>query len=124
MCPERWTGNAWIDVRICSVCHQPECSRSPVGGFVKRPPAGAIPSRLKPGEREYRGYQEWAVHPDEASFLLHRGYAIVDGVRAEVQFIHNEAFVTQIRVYGSDPIYSLEEKYYTSTSKERENAVA
>jgi len=57
-----------------------------------------MPSRLNPGQHEYRGYWDWAVHPDEAVFLLHRGYAVIDGEKAPVQFIHNEAFVTQIAV--------------------------
>jgi len=62
---------------------------------------GSHATRLEPGEREYRGYGEWAVHPDEAQFILHRGYAVVEGVRQPVRFIQNEAFVTQIRVHGT-----------------------
>jgi hypothetical protein len=57
-----------------------------------------MPSRLKPGEREYRGYQDWAVHPRDAVELLHRGTVTIDGHPAHVQWIHNEAFVTQIAV--------------------------
>lgn len=84
-----------MDDCCCHICQQPECASSHGGA---RHPAGASPSRLEPGEHEYRGYWDWAVHPDEASFLLHRGYAIVDGQKAPVQFIHNEAFVTQIAI--------------------------
>ena len=84
-----------------------------------RPEPGPAASRLNPGEREYRGYEEWAVHPDEACFVLHRGYALVDGRRAEVQFIHNEAYVTQLRVYGSDVAYSLEANYWASPGADR-----
>lgn len=90
-----WTGAIWIDRELCSVCYQPECASSTGGA---RPPAGVIPSRLSPGEREYRGYNEWAVHPDEAIYILHRGFALVDGQQRPVRFIHNEAFVTQIRI--------------------------
>lgn len=78
---------------VCPTCHQPECPSSSGGA---RAPAGAFPSRLKPGQKEYRGYRDWAVHPDEAQFVLHRGYAIVDGRKVRVEFIHNEAYVTQI----------------------------
>lgn len=77
-----------------------------------------MPSRLDPGGREYRGYEEWAVHPEEAVVVLHRGYALVDGERCHVELIHNEAHVTQIRVWGSDPRYSLEERYYAPDAKE------
>lgn len=83
---------------VCSVCYQPECDWS-LGG--SRPGAGAVPTVLEPGRREYRGYGEWAVHPDEAIMVLHRGYAIVDGERQPVWFVHNEAHVTQIRVAGT-----------------------
>jgi hypothetical protein len=91
---------------MCEACRQP------------RPGPGSHPSRLGVGEREYRGYEEWAVHPDEAHLVLERGYAIVDGQRADVLFIHNEAYVTQIRVYGSDVTYSLEANYWASPGKE------
>lgn len=36
---------------------------------------------LAPGERFYLGYHEWAVHPDEASVILGRGYVVINGVR-------------------------------------------
>src|SRR5574341_2651012 len=84
----------------CSVCRQPECPESTGGG---RPEPGDIPTRLRDGQRDYRGYGEWAVHPNEAIFLLHRGYAVVEGVRQRVRFIHNEAFVTQVKVEGTFP---------------------
>ena len=93
---------------LCPICYQPECVAS-TGG--ERPLPGAVPSRLEPREREYRGYCEWVVHPDEARFILHRGYAIVDGVRAKVTFIHNEAYVTQLRVENSDILYVLDDKF-------------
>jgi len=92
---------------MCQVCQQTE-----------NPGAGTAPSRLEPGEREYRGYQEWAVHPEEARFLLHRGYALVDGERRRVWWIHNEAYVTQIRVEGTDQVYALEERYWQSSEVE------
>lgn len=97
---------------LCDICHQPECLFS--CGGLQRPRAGAMPSKLLAGEREYRGYQEWAVHPEEAMFVLHRGYALVDGEKQPVSWIHNEAFITQIRVYGSDIAYTLEAKYWES----------
>lgn len=95
---EVWTGQTFVDARLCPVCYQPECPDS-TGG--ERPAAGASPSRLPDGEHEYRGYSEWVVHPNEACFLLHRGYAVVDGIRQRVMFIHNEAHVTQLRVEGT-----------------------
>ena len=104
---------------VCPVCHQPECPESRGGS---RPPAGCLPSRLDVGEREYRGYEEWALHPSEASFLLHQGFVLVDGQPAQVQFIHNEAYVTQVRVYGSDPLYSLAAVYYAASAREPERA--
>lgn len=108
-----------MDDNVCQVCYQPECPSC--GGFgIERPPACITSSRLLPGQREYRGYEEWAVHPEEAIFILHRGYALVDGEKQPVQFIHNEAYVTQIRVYGSDPVYALDEKYYGPETKERD----
>ena len=67
---------------------------------------GSHPTRLEPGQREYRGYCEWAVHPLETEFLLARGYAIVDGERRPVQLIHREAFVDHIKVDGSDPAFA------------------
>ena len=84
----------------CSVCHQPECPESTDG---ERPLPGAIPARLANGQGQSRGYGEWIVHPLEAVFLLHRGYAVVDGVRQQVEFLFNEAFVTQIKVEGTFP---------------------
>jgi hypothetical protein len=66
---------------------------------------GHSPTRLEPGQREYRGYCEWAVHPLEAEFVLARGYAIVDGQPRRVQLVHEEEFVTQILVDGSDPVF-------------------
>ena len=92
---EVWTGNDWVDSEVCQVCFQPECPES--RGGTRRD----VGVSLEPGQRDYRGYSEWAVHPDEASFILHRGYAVVEGVKQPVRFIHNEAFVTQIRVQGS-----------------------
>ena len=62
-----------------------------------------MPARLVDGQGQSRGYGEWIVHPLEAVFLLHRGYAVVDGVRQPVEFLFNEAFVTQIRVEGTFP---------------------
>lgn len=91
---------------LCPVCYQPECPGSTGGS---RPSPGCLPSRLQPGEREYRGYDEWVLHPDEARFVLHRGWAVVNGKRTtEVRFIHNEAYVTQLRVRGSgEPAVAL-----------------
>jgi hypothetical protein len=83
---------------LCSVCFQPECSNSTEG---ERPAASTHSTKLEPGERDYRGYIDWAVHPEEAVFVLHRGYAIVNGEQRHVYFGHNEAFVTQIAVQGS-----------------------
>ena len=57
----------------------------------------------KLGQREYRGYCEWAVHPLEAELVLSRGYAIVDGIRRPVLRIHDEEFCVQIFVGASDP---------------------
>lgn len=34
---------------------------------------------LEPGERCYLGYHEWAVHPDEASVILGRGFVRING---------------------------------------------
>lgn len=84
--------------------HQQKCS----------PPPGKAshPSRPRLGEHEYRGYQEWAVHPLEAELVLSRGYAIVDGRKRRVIHIEDEAFCSVIWVEGSDPAYvtdSLEE---------------
>jgi hypothetical protein len=83
---------------LCQVCFQPECPDSTSG---ERPGTTAFSSRVDPGRHEYRGYGEWAIHPDEARYVLHRGYAIVDGQRRHVKWIHNEAFVTQIYVDGT-----------------------
>jgi hypothetical protein len=94
---------------ICPVCHQPECSES-TGG--ERPAPGDFATRLKPGERAYRGYIDWAVHPEEAVFVLHRGYAVVDGTPQPVYFDHNEAFVTQIAVQGT----RTDSNYYEGTA--------
>jgi hypothetical protein len=80
------------------VCHQPECPESSEG---KRPEPATHSTQLAPGERAYRGYIDWAVHPDEAMFVLHRGYALVNGTAQPVYFDHNEAFVTQIQVQGT-----------------------
>lgn len=82
----------------CTVCQQPECPES-TGG--KRPEPATHSTRLEPGERAYRGYIDWAVHPEEAIYVLHRGYAVVDGKRQHVYFDHNEAYVTQIQVQGT-----------------------
>ncbi len=84
---------------LCQVCFQPECPESTEG---QRPSASTHSTRLKPGERSYRGYIDWAVHPEEARFVLHRGYAIVNGEQRHVHFDHNEAFITQIQVEGSN----------------------
>jgi hypothetical protein len=83
---------------LCEVCFQPECPESTEGS---RPSAATHSTKLEPGQREYRGYIDWAVHPEEAVYVLHRGYAIVDGVQRPVYFDHNEAHVTQIQVIGS-----------------------
>ncbi len=93
-----WTGQGFVDERLCPVCYQPECPESDGGD---RPSPGISPSQLKDGEHEYRGYAEWAVHPSEAIFLLHRGYAVVNGQQERVLFIHNEAHVTQLRIEGT-----------------------
>ncbi len=84
---------------LCSVCHQPECDQS--HGEVRVSTSGSQPTLLDPGIREYRGYGDWAVHPDEARLVLHRGYAIVDGKQSNVFFIHNEKHATQIHVEGT-----------------------
>jgi hypothetical protein len=94
--PQLWTGNDWVDPSVCRVCFQPECPESQ--GGRRRHSEGV---RVEDGQHQARGYGEWAVHPNEAIFLLHRGYAIVDGVKQPVRFIHNEAFVTQIKVEGT-----------------------
>ena len=73
-----------------------------------------MPSRLEDGQHEYRGYCEWAVHPNEAKFLLDRGYAIVNGERCHVWFIHEEEFVTQLRIENSDPEYISEHRFVDS----------
>jgi hypothetical protein len=83
----------------CQVCFQPECSESI--GAMQRPRPGAVPTKLQPGEKEYRGYGEWAITPDEAQFVLHRGYAIVNGKKRHVHFIQNEAYVAQVYVDGT-----------------------
>ena len=83
---------------VCGVCQQPECPDSEGGA---RPKPGSHATKLEPGGRDYRGYGEWALHPDEARFLLHRGYALVEGERSDVTFVQNEAFVTQVRVQGT-----------------------
>jgi hypothetical protein len=83
---------------LCQICFQPECPESTDEG---RPGTATHSTRLQPGQREYRGYIDWAVHPEEAQFILHRGYAIVDGVQRPVYFDHNEAYVTQVQVIGS-----------------------
>jgi hypothetical protein len=83
---------------LCSVCFQPECPESTEG---VRPGTASHSTVLEPGERAYRGYIDWAVHPDEAMFVLHRGYAVVNGTAQPVYFDHNEAFVTQIKVQGT-----------------------
>ena len=72
------------------------------------PRPGSHPTRLQPGEREYRGYCEWAVHPLEAELVLGRGYAIVDGQKRFVQHIHDEEFCVQILVAQSDPAYATD----------------
>lgn len=83
---------------LCEVCYQPEC---PESSDAERPAPATHSTRLEPGQRAYRGYIDWAVHPDEAMFVLHRGYAVVNGTAQPVYFDHNEAFVTQIQVQGS-----------------------
>jgi hypothetical protein len=49
--------------------------------------------------------------------VLHRGYAIVDGEHARVWFIQNEAFVTQVRVEGSDREFTMEARYWQSVGE-------
>jgi hypothetical protein len=83
---------------LCSVCFQPEC---PDSNGEERPAPSTHSTRLEPGERDYRGYIDWAVHPEEAVFVLHRGYAVVNGTAQPVWFDHNEAYVTQIQVRNS-----------------------
>ena len=86
------------------------------------PKPGSHPSRLEPGEREYRGYCEWAVHPLEAQLILTRGYAIVDGQRCHVDHIHDEAFCVQVRVWGSDPAYTTLNHVLPETDSLKEEA--
>lgn len=88
-----WTGQGWEDDRLCHTCWQPECPQS-MGG--DRPEPGSIPSKLEPGYRENRGYGDLAIHPEEAVFVLHRGWVTVNGDKAYVYFIQNEAFVTMV----------------------------
>jgi len=85
-------------VPLCSVCFQPECPESTEG---ERPLPSTHSTRIEPGQRDYRGFIDWAVHPEEAIFVLHRGYAIVNGKPEYVFFDHNEAYVTQIQVQGT-----------------------
>lgn len=115
-----WTGISWVDEAVCQTCYQPECSKSAAG--LGRPEAGLSPQVLTPGQRAYRGYCEWVVHPDEARVILHRGYAIVDGQRVTVRFVHNEAFVTQLRVDNSDLTYVLTEKFQDGPQEARVTA--
>ena len=84
---------------LCSVCYQPEC---PESQDETRPLPASHATRLEPGERDYRGYGDWATHPDEARYLLHRGYALVDGKPQPARFLHNEAFVTMVHVEGTN----------------------
>lgn len=44
------------------------------------------------------GYGDWAMHPEEARFLLHRGYGVVDGKPQRVRFMHNYAYCAVVRV--------------------------
>lgn len=87
---------------MCDVCFQPECD-----GLNARPPAATHSTRLSPGERDYRGYGDWAIHPEEATFLLHRGYALVDGKPQRVRFLHNESYVTMVHVEGTNTEMNL-----------------
>jgi len=83
---------------LCPICFQPECPESSEG---ERPAPGSLPEKLRPGHVVSRGYGEWVVHPEEAVFVLHRGYVTVNGEPRKARFIHNEAFVTQIAVEGT-----------------------
>ena len=83
---------------LCATCFQPECPES-LGGDRPRPGTHAV--KPNPGEHWPRGYGEWAIHPDEASFTLHRGYALVEGVRQPIRFVYNEAFATVVHVEGT-----------------------
>jgi len=85
---------------VCPVCQQPECPDSFAG---VRPPPGVNSTRLEPGQLQYRGYGDFIVHPDEAVFVLHRGYVLLDGEPQVVSFTHNEPYVTGVRVKNSDP---------------------
>lgn len=63
---------------------------------------------LDPGERFYAGYHEWLVHPDEASVVLARGYALVDGIRFRCEQVDQQDIYPQLKIYGlpddpSDP---------------------
>jgi len=83
---------------LCGVCQQPECPDSTDG---ERLPPGTHATKLEPGQRSYRGYNDWAVHPDEARFVLHRGYALVNGKPQHARFVQNEAYATVLTVEGS-----------------------
>lgn len=83
---------------VCPICFQPECPESHGG---ERSAPGVLPEILDPGQVNGRGYGEWVVHPEEAMFVLHRGYVNVNGDPRKVHFIQNEAFVTQIAVEGT-----------------------
>lgn len=83
---------------VCPTCYQPECSESTDG---ERPTPGSIPQRVAPGRPISCGYGEWAVHPEEAQHILHRGHVLVDGEPRKARFVRNEAFIAQIFVEGT-----------------------
>lgn len=86
---------------VCRVCFQPECPQSSGGN---RPASGAFPSPIRPipGRATYMGYGDWAMHPDEAVFVLHRGYGFVSGLRHNVTFMGNWPTFTLVHIVGWD----------------------
>jgi ribosomal protein S4E len=101
---------------VCPVCEQPECPRSKGG---ERAEPGSHPDRPSPGQRIYRGYCEWAIHPDEAVLILHQGYVLVDGVRRRAGLVHNDAYATIVQVDASDLAYVLDEQFRESTAADK-----
>ena len=63
---------------------------------------------LEPGQRFYAGYHEWVVHPAEASVILARGYAVMDGMKFRAEQVTECSGYPQIKIHGlpddpSDP---------------------
>ena len=50
----------------------------------------------------YVGYGDWALHPEEAALVLHRGYGIVNGQKRRVEFLFNHAHCAIVRVDGTN----------------------